>query len=432
MQLKTPKRYRPNQRNRRVVGSWRGLRNLILVGLVAYVTYWAYQNQEIVWDRLLDARQEAETGIQSAQTAIPRAPTATPNVSDDLVEANTAYTQGDYRRAAERYTEVVKGQPNNLEVHYRLAFSLIITSNLGLKTDQIAQAVEVGTQAINAAPESPDGWSIRAMALVWARNYGEAIAYAQRALEIDPNFVQAKAILAEAYWRVGRQEQAIITIDEAVEYLRGLGAASIETTATVFRVKGFIEEQRLNRDEAIAAYEQARRAAPMQTYIAYELSLSYLGNGQQTEAIALLRSTLETSPRDTTLLLQLGRLYINIGSNDEALQAFQSCIDADPTAANCYAWLGGMQFYASNYAPAITNLEKAIENGTDDIDVYWQLGRSHAQLLRCDTAISIYRTGYQMALETENTSVQERIERYLADCGAVVEAPQQPQTQTAP
>lgn len=420
MQLKTPKRYRPGMQKRRYVGSWRGIRNFLLVLFCAGVAYWAYNNQTQVRGRIDRLQASVPNMLDDVQTSIPRAPTPTPDVADELVEANAAYQTGDYERAIERYRAVIGGRPNDLDAHYRLALMLIVTSNFGRDTARLEEALSVANRAINADPESAQGWTIRAMALVWLDRYGEAIAYAQRALEIDPDYVQAQAVLAQAYLDINstsveRQAQANEAIGVAVDYLQTVGSAPNETIALVFRTDGYIAERLLDRSRAIQSYELARRAAPNYTFITAELALSYWGNGQIAEAIDMLNTGLESHPRDAALLFQLGRLYLNQGERESALEVFQRCTQFSPAAPDCHAWLGGMHYYAANYAVAIESLQKAIDNNTTDLDVWWQLGRSYAQTGYCNLAIPIFREGYQKA--AGNTDMQSRIQNFiLQDC----------------
>lgn len=420
MELRVPKRYRAGRRQRRIFGSWKWLRNLLLLLFFGWVAYWVYRHPEQLRQGAKDLRQNLNKQAKVIQETIPTQATPTPDVSNDLVAANTAYQAGDYRRAIESYYKVIKGAPNDLEAHYRLALMLIITSDLGANTEQLQEALEVATKAINADPEAPDGWTIKAMAYVWLGDYGEAIAYALRALELDPNFVQAKALLAESYWKLDRADLAQQNINEALAYLRQVGSASPETIAIVFRTQGYIAERQLERDSAIEAYQTAREAAPYQTYIALELALSYFGNGQTDLAIALLKQSLDANPRDVALMFQLGKIYVNIGDAENGRQTFQRCIEIDPNFAGCLSWLGGLQFYAGEYAQAVRNLELAIENGSKDPDDWWQLGRSHSNMLRCDLAIPIFREGY--ALVKGNVEQEEKFATGLRDCGAAVEA----------
>jgi tetratricopeptide (TPR) repeat protein len=256
------------------------------------------------------------------------------------------------------------------------------------------------------------------MALLWSEQFGPAVANALQALEINPNYVQAKAYLAEAYWRLDRDDLAVPTINEAVENLRAAGAASPETIAMVFRTQGYIAERRLDRETAIEAYERAREAAPTHSYIALELALSYFGAGQVDEAVDLLNQALDSNPGDTALMFQLGKIYINIGNAEESRQVLQRCVEADPNFPGCLSWLGGLQFGQGNYPQAITSLERTIDNGSEDPDDWWQLGRSHTFMLRCDLAVPILREGYQRV--EGNVELEARFATGLRDCGAEV------------
>jgi tetratricopeptide (TPR) repeat protein len=415
MHLKTPKRYRPGRRERRFVGSWQSIRNLWLLVICGALAYWLYQNQLFLRQSMPGLRTDMQEAISGLSTAIPRAPTPTPDVVEEAVSADTAYQIGDFDRAIQTYNEVIKGQPNNPEAFYRLAYALIISSDFGANTAYLEQALQASTGAINADPEAPDGWAIKAWVLVWLERYGEAIAYAQRALEIDPTFVQATAFMAEAYWRLEEQEQADQLITEAVEFLRGQGSAPSETVAIVFRTQGYIAERQLDRDKAIQAYETALQAAPSQTFIGLELALSYFGNGQTDEAIALLNRILDQRGPNRAILFQLGQLYVNTGRNEEALQTLQRCVEANPTYAPCLSWLGGLFFVGGNYPQAISNLDAAISNGSEDWSDWLQLGLAYSYSGRCELAEPFLQQGYRMV--SDNPTREERFASALRECG---------------
>jgi len=415
MQLRTPKRYRATQQKKRFFRSGRGLRNLVLLVLLVGAGYWLVNNPLVFRLAVEDLSRRANQQADALATRIPRPATPTVDVSNTLAAANLAYQTGDFERAIESYAQVVRGAPNDEQAYYRYALLLVITSDFGTDRARLEQALRIGDQAINADPESPYGWTVKGMALAWAGRYGEAQSYAQRALELNPTFYQARAVLAESYWRMEKRELAQSTMDETVAALRAQGSADPETIALVFRMDGYIAERALNRERAIASYELARQAAPNFSFITLELALSYFGNGQTDEAIATLKSALDANSRDTNVLFQLGRIYLNVGQNEDALITFQRCVEVDPQFASCLSWLGGLLYFSGNYAQAVVNLEAAIANGSTDPDDWLQLGRSHAAMLRCDLAIPILREGYALVLG--QVEREERFANALRDCG---------------
>lgn len=426
LQLKTPKKYQPKGRRRHLFRSWRWLRNLILIGILVAGGYWIINNRELFRNAVGNVASQAGERVGEIQISRPT-PTPTPNVTGALAEAVSAYSLGDFDRAIDNYRVVISGNPNDVDSHYRLAYLLVITSSLGADEAKMQEALEVSEKTINANPEDPHGWAVRAMVLNWLDRPGEAIAYANVALELNPDFVEAKAYLAEAYQRSAlnnprlvetSQSIAVATIDEAIEDLRRMGAASPETIAQVFRAKGWISEYQLDRDTAIEYYERALEAAPNLGYIALELALSYYANNQTEDGIALLKSALESNPRDTAILFRLGALYTNVGNGEEAQQSFQRCIEIDPDNYQCLSWLGGLRYASQSYAQAIPLLENAISNGSKDPIDWLQLGRSHFYLLRCDLAIPVLNEGYVMTADDPTT--QDKFADTLKDCGAAL------------
>lgn len=250
LQLKTPKKYQAKGRKRHLFRSWRWLRNLILIGGLAAAGYWIMNNREQFRIAVGNIANEAQNRAGEIELSRP-SPTPTPDVTAALTAAVSAYSIGDFERAIEQYRIVITGEPNDVDAHYRLVYLLTITSSLGANEAKMNEALNVSEKTINANPEDPRGWAVRSMVLNWLDRPGEAISYANRALELDPNFVEAKAYLAEAYWRSDDREVASATIDEAIEDLRRIGSAPPETIAQVFRTKGWIADRQLEDRKSV-------------------------------------------------------------------------------------------------------------------------------------------------------------------------------------
>ncbi|NJL96119.1 MAG: tetratricopeptide repeat protein [Anaerolineae bacterium] len=416
--LRTPKRYKPGKRGRRVFRSYKWLRNLLLIPALLYAGYLIYYNQSSFRAAMFNLGEQVS---DAAENAIP--PTATPviDVSNERIEAERTYRLGNYSAAIDNYQVVIQGAPNDILAHYRLAYLLIITSDLGANQEHLDEALSVAKRAINADPEAAEGWAVYAMALVWQDRNAEAISYASRALEIQPDFVMAQAFIAQAYWQSNLPELAEAEITEAVNFLREAGSASPETIAQIFRTQGLIYEGLLERETAIEAYERAREAAPHATFVAAELALSYWGNGQEEIAIEVLSESLTQNPRDTTLLFFISRIYTNLGNASDATQALERCVQINPNDFRCLSWLGGYRFYAQQYTEAIDLLQRAIDGGSNDPADWWQLGRSYYWIGQCEVAIPLFRQGYSISVEQENAEQQGRIVEALRDCNATIE-----------
>lgn len=413
MYLRTPKRYRPGRRRNLRLFSWRTVFMLLLIPGLAFVGWLIWKNQDIVRSTV---QTESDRLINVAQTQI--APASTATVTPDLVMAESgcenAYRAGDLETAIEQCKVLAESNPNDVQLHYRITHMLIITSNLGRDEARVQDALEFADRAVNANPEAPHGWAIRAMALDWAGDYGSALASALHAKALDAQFAPTYAFLGEIYQDLGQYEIAMGYLEQALELDTG-GIAVADT----FRNQGLWYSNQGDWESAIQPYQAALQNAPTHTYIAIELTNQYTALGQINDAIEVLRGTLERNPTDTSVLFALARTYWRDGNVDRAYEFFRRCLDVDADNVPCLSYLGGLQWSDGDYVTASSNLERAIELGSTDPSDYYQLGHSQSSLGRCDLAIPYLQQGYQMVLEDGTQDEIQRFAEALRSCGQV-------------
>jgi tetratricopeptide (TPR) repeat protein len=304
-----------------------------------------------------------------------------------------------------------------------------VTSSSGQNTQRINEAIEIANQTIAANPESPLGYAVRAMALDWSGQFNLALGAVERALEIDPNSIIAKAHLANIYRNLGQGDLAQEVILEAIAAVQANPeSVDRETRAQVYRNYGRILYAVLGDAEAaLEPYDLARRTMPSHTYITIEMAEVYFVLGGQSSntsyidtAFQLLEETLDVAPRDLILLETLGRYYIALGHQEDGTEMYTRCVEVAPDYIPCLSQLGGLQFYASNYALAIQNLSRATQLGsTAPEDWYW-LGRSYARLSQCNLAEAPLQEGYRLRqdIESEYVGLDDFITAFR-QCGLV-------------
>ncbi len=420
MQLRVPKKY---QRRRRRIFFFPGwlFRLALLVGLI-FFGYWLVQNPDEAKDRVSSAANQANDEFNERRsTLVPDKPTATPDVRPETADCENAYLLGDYEAAIESCTIAIRGRPNDVELHFRLAHTLIITSDLGNDQERLAQAVDISQKAINANPESPLGWSILAMALDWSGEQNKALAAAERSQEINADFTFNKAVLANIYRNLNLFERAQISIESAIQDIDERGVSDPFVIAQVYRNYGRIFVSQGDYEGAIDPYIIASQSMPDHTYISIELAANvYYPLKQYTNAIALLDDVRTSNPRDASVLYWLSVSYAQRGETDEEIQLLTICVDAHPNYVPCLSTLGQLQFWNSppNYILAIDNLEKATSNGSEDPYDWYLLARSYYNIQSCEQAIGPLRQGYQLMQDT--TSAQVGTDNFInagRDCG---------------
>lgn len=418
MYLRTPKRYRPGRRRNLRLFSGRTVLMLVAIPALAYVGWLIWQHQSEVRSEIVPRIEEAMDTVQT-QVAPEPTPTATPDVVVAQASCTNAYRAGDLEEAIVQCKLLALSYPNDVDLHYRITHMLIITSNFGRDAARMQEAIEFAERAVNADPESPAGWAIRAMALDWNREYGAALSSALHAKALDPTYAPTYAFLGEIYQDLGQYELAMGYLEQALE-LDTSGIAVADT----FRNQGLWYSNQGNREDAIQPYKAALQNAPNHTYIAVELANNYLALGEIDQALAVLNAARERAPTDTSVLFRLANTYWHNGDYERAYEFFHRCLEVNPDDIPCLSYLGGLQFVEADYVTAAVNLQRAIDLGSTDPTDFYQLGHSHAALGRCDLAEEPLRRGYQLATDQDNQDAMQSISTALRSCGLLVnEAP---------
>jgi tetratricopeptide (TPR) repeat protein len=417
MYLRTPKRYRPGRHRHLQIISRRTLGKLLLIALVALAGWlvWNHQAEFRTW--VLPRIENIAENVQT-QVAVQPTPTATPDLAAAQVGCATAYRQGDLEESIKQCSFLADNSPNDVTLHYQVAHMLIITSNLGKDTEKLDLALQYAEETINAAPEAPYGWAIRAMALDWRGDYGAALASALHAKALDEKFGPTYAFLGEIYHDLGQDDVALGYLNQAIQLDTG-GLA----VADAFRNEGKLYSDQGFWEDALDPYEAALKQAPNYAYIAIELANNYIALERYDEAIAVLSNALSLNPTDPGIYFTIADAYTRNGNKEKAYEYYHRCLDSTPDDIPCLSYLGGLLWSDGDYVMAITNLERAIQLGSTDSLDYLQLGLSYAAQGRCDLATPYLQQGYQMTLEEENAGRQASFTNALQSCGVLVSQP---------
>lgn len=422
MYLRTPKRYRQGQR--RSIISLRWLWLWILTPLVVFGGIQLYNQREAFIPQIKAVMSDAVDQAQvSIATVTAPTPLPTENPSTRLAAADAAWMRGAIDEAVNIYREIAGALPNNVGVHYRMTLGLIMSGHL-------EEGLQAAERTVTADPYDPNAWAIRAMALDWNGRYGEAIASAQRALDLagqdNPDAqARAQAFMAEAYYDLAQYDRALSTVNRALE----INPNSYEA----YRTRALIVQSTLfDFDAARADLEMANELAPNLPYITMELALIYNRDDANT-AVSMLTELVDLNPQNVNALFRLGALYLNaIGDPHQAIDYLIRCVEADVDNINCHYTLGRAQVRTEQYSAASDSFKKAVDLGSTNPYHYWWAGRAQVLLGSCPAAATYLQTGYQMALDFGNENLiadyedQMRSCRLLAEPEATEEATEEP------
>jgi tetratricopeptide (TPR) repeat protein len=413
MYLRTPKRYRRQRRQLRLF-SGRAFVTLLLIPLIGVMGWYMWGHQEQVRTSVIPHLENVRDTVQT-QIAPAPTPTATPDLVSAQAGCSSAAQQGQTEIAIQECKVLAEGHPNDVDLYFRLTYMLVTTSSFGRDTARMNDALAYAEKTINANPEKPQGWAIRAMVLDWDGEPEQALASALHAKALDDQFAPTYAFLGEIYHDLGQSDLGLSFLDQALK----LDTSGI-AVAYIFRTEGLIYSSQGNYEDAIQPYQAALQNSPNEGYIAVELANNYSAMNEVDHAIQVLAAVLEQNPTDTMALWALAGAYWRNGNAPKAGEYYQRCLEVDPNNVACLSYLGGLQFTDGDYATAIVNLQRAIELGSEDPTDYFQLGQSESALGRCDVAVPYLQRGYQIAVNKEDEPAQQSLLSGLQSCGVGV------------
>ncbi len=140
----------------------------------------------------------------------------------------------------------------------------------------------------------------------------EAIAMAQRGLELDPLSALLSEDVAGAYYSARQYDQAIKQIQKTLEIEPNRPGEHIHL-GNVYEQKGMYEE-------AIAEYQKAISVSERTSNILGFLGHAYAASGKRNEAVKILNEMKEMSKQKYVSSYDLAILYTGLGDKDKALE----------------------------------------------------------------------------------------------------------------
>ena len=186
----------------------------------------------------------------------------------------------------------------------------------------------------------------------------DALAAANRALELDPAHVPALLARTHALSQLARHEEALAPLAHAIEFapneatthaLRGRILATLDrldealpaldralelapNEATTHANRGKVHAKRGNYEKALADYTRALEIDPDQadSWGNRGVVWSLLGNHEA--AVDDYTRSLELEPRDAQTLANRGRAFATLGKHSDALADYDRSLEQTPTA----------------------------------------------------------------------------------------------------
>lgn len=257
--------------------------------------------------------------------------------------------QGEHDAAHDVISAALQRHPGNLD--FRLALG-----NVCLAQGKAGEALAHYEHVLALRGEQPALWVNKGRALVAGKQYQEARAALERALQLDPGLVAAHLELALVH-RAGND------FASAEASLRRALQLAPEDAEVHNQLGGALQRQGL-LEEAVAAFERSVDLAPDLPGGYVNLGLALDEMGAHGRAAGVYRKGL--SLKEMGLLHQnLGIVLFKLGILDEATQHMERAIEMEPEALGNHINLAGVYGAEGRMAEAIAEYRKVLEQAPD-------------------------------------------------------------------
>jgi len=276
--------------------------------------------------------------------------------------------------------------------------------NVLFQKGKVDEAITHYQEALQIKPDYTEARYDLGNALLQRGRVDEAIAQYQEALQLNPDYAESRNCLGLALDQKGRVDEAITQFQKALE-INPDNAEALNNLGNALLRKGRV-------DEAIAHYQKALKINSDYAEAHNNLGNALLQKGRVEQAITHYQVALRINPGLAEAHRNLGTVLLQKGSVDEAISQFQQALQIWPDYAEAHYNLGNSFSQLGRMEEAISQYQMALQIKPDYAEALVNLGNSFFQLGRMDRAISQYQKALQIG--PVDPEVQNNLARCLA------------------
>jgi len=253
-----------------------------------------------------------------------------------------------------------------------------ILSNEG----KLEEAATLYDKAINLNPNYVEAYYKKANILGDMGRNEEAIVCYDKAISLDPNYVNAYNNKGIALRLLGKNEEAVICYDQAIKLN--------PDDADFYHNKGIALGEMGKNQEAIVCYDEAIRLNPNDSGFYQNKGVALEDMGKNEEAILCYEKALSINPNSARAHHKKGNVLGDLDKNEEAITCYDRAISLNPNFVNSYNNKGIALRTLGKYEEAIACYDKAINLDPNDPDFYHNKGIALGEMGKNQEAIVCY------------------------------------------
>ena len=183
---------------------------------------------------------------------------------------------------------------------------------------------------------------------------GRAEEFYQKAIKMNPEYAGARLHIAEVWMNQGLIEKAVLEYEKILD--------TNPTSAEAHYGLGVACYGKGKLDEAIMHYQKALDLKPGYAEAYYNLGVAYGSSGMPDQALSAYSMALRFGPEKPEIHNNLGSIYGAKGMLDDALREFQKVLELDPENATAFYNLSVVYSMKKQYAMAVQYCDKALKH----------------------------------------------------------------------
>lgn len=233
-------------------------------------------------------------------------------------------------------------------------------------------------------------------ALTVTDDWAGAVSALQRAVEIDPSFAIAHAILFSAHMITNDSEAAAASLRRALDLSYKLPERSLfSLRATYFQL---VEE---DMERAVAVASMYAELFPDDVDAHVQLASFHEEQLDYDRAIQEHERILELDPGRSEQILSIGRLYERKGDRDAALREYERYAKLHPNDYRSFTSIGDLYAREGRHDLAREQYERALLLEPDNVDILLSLAQNDANLGRFADAAEHLEQALEAAASSE-------------------------------
>jgi len=249
-------------------------------------------------------------------------------------------------------------------------------------------------------------------------DFEKATVHYDEAANHDPASLDALKGLERIFARQNNYQRLLETLEKQLELM----ATPRQKIAVLEHIGAIQEEEFVDAEKAIAAYEQVVEIDPGNEGANPALARLYRSLGRFDELVATLErhaKASEDQTRKTDLLLQAARaLMVDVGAPDRALEICDRIVAIDPAHAEALSLTARLKAQTGDATAAVEAVEKLAETASDDKKKaahYVEAGKMLEEAGDNDRAIERYKRA--LDADEENGAAASALRRLYAGRG---------------